>query len=117
MTIDYERLVEREFPVVRQRYDQRDVLIYALGIGLGFDPTDERQLPFVMAERLQVFHRRQNEGILLQGAPHNLCPRRWWVWGPKRHGASAAPGPGSSTRPCGRASNYAATGIALPVER
>jgi acyl dehydratase len=55
MTIDYERLVKREFPVVRQRYDQRDVLIYALGIGLGFDPMDERQLPFVMAERLQVF--------------------------------------------------------------
>ncbi|MDA0663780.1 MAG: hypothetical protein O3B08_13240 [Proteobacteria bacterium] len=52
MTIDYDRLIQREFPVVRHVYDPRDVLIYALGIGLGFDPVDERQIPFVMAEKL-----------------------------------------------------------------
>jgi acyl dehydratase len=55
VTIDYDRLIQREFPVVRHVYDPRDVLIYALGIGLGFDPVDERQIPFVMAEKLQVF--------------------------------------------------------------
>lgn len=55
MAIDYDRLLQREFPVERQTYDSRDVLLYALGIGLGFDPMDERQLPFVTAEELQVF--------------------------------------------------------------
>ena len=28
-------------------YDTRDTMLYALAIGLGFDPTDIRQLPFV----------------------------------------------------------------------
>lgn len=55
MSINYEYLVNREFPVVQHQYDRRDVLIYGLGIGLGFDPMDERQLSFVMDERLKVF--------------------------------------------------------------
>jgi acyl dehydratase len=55
MAIDYHRLKQREFPIVRQRYERRDVLLYALGIGLGFEPLDELQLPFVTAERLRMF--------------------------------------------------------------
>lgn len=55
MPIDYDFLMQREFPVIRHRYSRRDVLIYALGIGLGFDPVDERQLPFVTDENLRVF--------------------------------------------------------------
>ncbi len=55
MALDYHRLMSRQFPTVRHKYDRKDVLIYALGIGLGFDPLDEAQLPFVTDEKLQVF--------------------------------------------------------------
>lgn len=55
MAIDYDRLMAREFPVVRHRYDPKDVMLYALGIGLGHDPLDEQQLRFVYEENLAVF--------------------------------------------------------------
>lgn len=47
MSIDYHRLKARHFPEVRQTYGARDVMLYALSIGLGADPLDERALPFV----------------------------------------------------------------------
>ncbi len=36
-------------------YDTRDTMLYALAIGLGFDPTDIRQLPFVYERDLVAF--------------------------------------------------------------
>lgn len=50
MAMDPEALLAREFPVVEQTYDERDSIIYALGVGYGHDPMDERQLPFVFEE-------------------------------------------------------------------
>jgi len=41
------RLIARIFPEVRQKYDYRDVSLYALSLGLGADPLDERQLRYV----------------------------------------------------------------------
>ncbi len=55
MPFDYDTLKARAFPVVRHNYGQRDVMFYALGIGLGHDPLDEKQLPFVYEENLRVF--------------------------------------------------------------
>jgi acyl dehydratase len=55
MAIDYDALMSREFPLVEHRYDARDTMFYALTVGLGFDPMDERQLPFVYEENLQAF--------------------------------------------------------------
>lgn len=54
MTISYDKLMNRDFPTVEHRYDQRDVMLYALSVGLGSDPLDERQLRFVYEEGLQV---------------------------------------------------------------
>ncbi|MDP9065833.1 MAG: MaoC family dehydratase N-terminal domain-containing protein [Pseudomonadota bacterium] len=51
MTIVYRHLKAREFPEVRQRYRDRDVMLYALSLGLGRDPLDERALPFVFEGR------------------------------------------------------------------
>ena len=40
--------------LARQRVAPRDVMLYALGVGLGADPLDEAQLPFVYEDGLRV---------------------------------------------------------------
>ena len=55
MTIDTEYLLNRRFPELRHAYTGRDVMLYALSIGIGTDPLDERQLRYVYERDLQVF--------------------------------------------------------------
>ena len=47
MSIDAEKLLGYSIPVVRQALTRRDTAFYALSVGLGQDPTDERQLRYV----------------------------------------------------------------------
>ena len=47
MAIDYQRLLAWSLPEVRQTYTVHDSQLYALAVGLGADPADTRQLPFV----------------------------------------------------------------------
>ena len=47
MSIDYDRLLAREFPVVEHRYTRNETQLYALAVGLGADPMDTGQLRFV----------------------------------------------------------------------
>src|SRR6516165_8198927 len=54
MTIQPDVLSRHAFPETRQRYDRRDVILYALGIGLGADPTDSDDLPFLLEDRLRA---------------------------------------------------------------
>jgi acyl dehydratase len=42
-----ERLLALEFPVVRHIYDERDLMLYALGLGLPRDPASPQDLAFV----------------------------------------------------------------------
>jgi len=62
MAIDYQRLLAWPVPEIRQTYSVRDSQLYALAVGLGADPTDTRQLPFVYEQ------------------PRRRCPRRRWCW-------------------------------------
>lgn len=55
MAIDYQRLLERPFAPVEQRYSSKDSILYALALGLGNDPLDARQLPFVYEQGLRAF--------------------------------------------------------------
>lgn len=49
--IDYEKLLNYAIPEVRQRVTPRDAVLYALSIGFGQDPMEERQIPFVSTHR------------------------------------------------------------------
>ena len=55
MTINIDALFERPLLVTHQSYEQRDVILYAFGVGCGNpDPTDPRDLPFLYEEQLRV---------------------------------------------------------------
>ncbi len=54
MAIDYRRLLDWPVPEVRQTYSVRDSQLYALAVGLGADPVDTRQLPFVYEQNPQA---------------------------------------------------------------
>ena len=54
MAIDYFALKHRTFPPIEQRYTDHETMLYALAVGMGFDPTDERQLAFVYERRLKA---------------------------------------------------------------
>lgn len=52
--IDYHALKALRFPVVETRYTARDTMLYALGLGMGQDPTDARHLRFVYEKSLRA---------------------------------------------------------------
>ncbi|MCY0149253.1 MaoC/PaaZ C-terminal domain-containing protein [Hoeflea sp. G2-23] len=45
--LDYDRLRNLSLPEVRHQYDEKHTILYALSVGLGQDPMDERQLDYV----------------------------------------------------------------------
>lgn len=52
MTVNYNHLKNRTFDDVRQRYGASDTILYALGIAMGSDPGDLKQLRYVFEEDL-----------------------------------------------------------------
>jgi acyl dehydratase len=54
MPIRPDRLLAHAFPETRQRYAKRDAILYALGVGLGADPCDPADLPYLLEDRLQA---------------------------------------------------------------
>ena len=52
--IDYQAVKNWDFGDIRHTFTQRDVMLYALGIGIGFDPLDAGQLRFVYEKDLQT---------------------------------------------------------------
>lgn len=47
MAIDYHYLKSKHFPPVRQSYEERDTMLYALTLGLGNAPLDAAAFPYV----------------------------------------------------------------------
>jgi acyl dehydratase len=54
MTIDADRLLDWEFPVTEHTCSARDAMLYALGAGLGTDPTDGTELTYLYERDLAV---------------------------------------------------------------
>jgi acyl dehydratase len=54
MPIRPDLLLAHAFPEARQRYTKRDAILYALGVGLGGDPTDPADLSFLLEDRLRT---------------------------------------------------------------
>src|ERR1700749_2141600 len=47
MPIDYDDMMQSAATGLAASYDEKDVMLYALGVGFGRDPLDEKELPFV----------------------------------------------------------------------
>ncbi len=54
MPIDYEKLLALKIPDVEHTYTDKDTILYALGVGFGYDPLDADQLAFVYEKNLKA---------------------------------------------------------------
>ena len=54
MTLDYQQLKNWQFPEIEHTYTVEDSMRYALAVGVGHDPMDERALRFVTEYELQA---------------------------------------------------------------
>ena len=54
MTIVYDKLIALDIPEVAQTYTEKDAILYALALGLGHDPLNADDLPFVYEQGIKV---------------------------------------------------------------
>ena len=54
MSIDPEKLLTLKIPDIEHSYGEKDAILYALGIGLGRDPHNARELAFVYEKQLKI---------------------------------------------------------------
>ena len=55
MTFSYDKILNWPFDDVVETYAMRDSIIYALGLGFGFNPTDPGELKYVYENGLRTF--------------------------------------------------------------
>src|SRR3990170_1561752 len=54
MPIHYDKLPALDIPAGEQAYEPKDCMLYALGVGLGQDPTNADELAFVYENNLKI---------------------------------------------------------------
>jgi acyl dehydratase len=72
MPIYYPDILEQKTEPRTFSYGDKDVMLYALGIGMGRDPMDERELPFVYEKDLKVVPTAAT--VLAAGAGRRAAP-------------------------------------------
>ena len=55
MSLNYKNILHWPFEDVSQSYSEKDSMMYALSLGLGFNPTDPGELKYVFEKGLQTF--------------------------------------------------------------
>ena len=55
MGLDYQTILNWRFDDVEQTYTEKDSILYALGLGLGNNPTDPEQIKYLYEKQLQSF--------------------------------------------------------------
>jgi acyl dehydratase len=54
MAINYDKLLALKIPDAEHTYTDKDTILYALGVGLGHDPLDLKELDFVYEKNLKA---------------------------------------------------------------
>ena len=54
MAINYDKLLALKIPDTEHTYTDKDAMLYALGVGVGHDPLDRKQLDFVYEKNLKA---------------------------------------------------------------
>jgi acyl dehydratase len=54
VALDYNKIKNWDLPVVIDELSEREIMLYALSIGYGYDPVDESQLNFCYEQNLSV---------------------------------------------------------------
>src|ERR1700757_771865 len=54
MAVNYDKLLALKIPDAEHTYTDKDTILYALGVGLGHDPLDLKQLDFVYEKHLKA---------------------------------------------------------------
>lgn len=72
MAIFYPDILDQKTAPRTFTYGDKDVMLYALGIGLGADPMNETELPFVYERGLKVVPTAAT--VLASGAGRNVGP-------------------------------------------
>ena len=52
--MNLDKLIAWNFPPLEHAYSAKDTILYALGVGVGADPMDPKELPFVYEKSLRI---------------------------------------------------------------
>ena len=55
MSLDYDLIKNWNFPEIEHTYTEKDTILYALSLGIGHDPVDPEQLPYIYEKDLKAF--------------------------------------------------------------
>jgi len=82
MALDYDKLMATKIVDLRLRYEDSEAILYALSIGMGRDPLDRKELPYVY-EQGDVFKTVQTLATVL--VPDMFPPGLGWDFGQVLH--------------------------------